>query len=50
MIDRFSSITTEPTFAILLRLFYFCYKIVCPYGVVCAAIRRNSVSLKVSLS
>ena len=45
MIDRFISIITWPTFAVLLRLIYSCFDIIGPYGVVCAVIRRDSVSI-----
>ena len=34
MISHLISITTSPTTAILLGLIYFCFDIVCPYGVV----------------
>ena len=34
MIDRFVSFTLQPTFAIFFRLIYFCFNVVCPYGVV----------------
>ena len=45
VISRFVSITTKSTSTILLRLIYFCMNIFGPYGVVCATIRRDSVSL-----
>ena len=45
MIDGFVSITTQPTFAVLLRLIYFRFDMTGSYGVVFAAIRRDSFSL-----
>ena len=35
MIGRFVFVTTSPTLAILLLLVYFCFNVVCPYGVLC---------------
>ena len=51
MIDVFVSISTQPTAADLLRLIYYCFDIVGPYGVIlCCSLKRFSFSLNVSLS
>ena len=47
VIDRFISITTLPTFAILLRLIYACFDIVGPYNVIlCCYQKRFSFILR----
>ena len=51
VVDRFVSITTLSISAILLRLFYSCFGILSPYGVVlCWYQKRFSFSLKISFS
>ena len=45
VIDRFVSVSTEPSFAILLSLIYFGFDMIGSYGVVLCYYMRDSVSL-----